>query len=51
MEKILHRSTFLCTDEEDSQQREEHTHGSNQHRGDDSPELNLETSHAKGGST
>ena len=32
-------------------QREEHTHGSNQHRRDDSLELNLETCHSKGGST
>ena len=50
-EQIPHRGTFLSAYQEDSQQRQEYTHRSNQHGGDDSLQLNLQTRYAKSCST
>ena len=51
MQQIFHCRPFFSPYQEDAEQAEEHTHGGDEHRGDDGPQLHITRRGGKGGCT
>ena len=51
LQQVLHRCAFFGANEEDAEQRQEYTHGGNQHRSNDGAQLYLKACNGEGSST